>query len=211
MEGEKFKIVFIGDSITEEGRFDDPEGIGYWYVRLIRDYLYVTDPGKSTEVINKGIGGNRIIDLAARWEKDVLALKPDLVSIFIGINDVWRQLDQPDMTQVFPDEFQCIYEDLIQQVFEKTTARIFLMEPTIHQEDVNSRGNQLLKPYVQTVRKLGKRFNIPVVPTHKAFLDVLKRGEANLTTDGVHMTSKGDMLIAKTWLETYLKRYNSTE
>lgn len=84
------KIIFIGDSVTESGKFKDPERIGTGYVRLIHDYLKVSNPGRKIEIVNQGISGNRIPDLVARWDKDVIALQPDLLSISIGINDVWR-------------------------------------------------------------------------------------------------------------------------
>ncbi|QCK83060.1 hypothetical protein E5Z46_13115 [Geobacillus kaustophilus NBRC 102445] len=82
------RIVFIGDSITESGRWRDPEQIGYGYVRLIRDYLITAYPHRSFDVVNRGVSGNRIPDLLARWERDVIDLQPDIVSISIGINDV---------------------------------------------------------------------------------------------------------------------------
>lgn len=199
------KIVFIGDSITEEGRFEDPEGIGYGYVRIIRDYLEISYPDKRFEVLNKGVSGNRIHDLLNRWEEDVIALKPDVLSISIGVNDAWRQLDHPEMKQIYPDEFAAIYRDLLTQTKEKTDTRIFLMEPTVLQENPDSTGNQLLKPYVAAVQEMGKMFQLPVVPLHQVFTDLLLKGVHQLTTDGVHMTSKGDLLMAKTWLETFLK------
>lgn len=120
------RFVFVGDSITEEGRFDDPEGVGYGYVRFIRDYLLTEFPNKNIEVINRGVGGNRIIDLVARFQRDVIALKPDYVSIFIGINDVWRQLDEPELDQVYPEKFEEIYHQLIRMVQERTEANIIL-------------------------------------------------------------------------------------
>jgi len=195
-------ILFIGDSITEWGRFDDPENIGNGYVRLIHDYLIVTYPSKGFEVINKGISGNRIIDLENRWNEDVLQLNPDIVSFSIGINDVWRQLGQPHIEQVYPDTFKEIYNDLIRQVKEKTNATIILMEPTIIEEDLESKGNQLLIPYVETVRELAKKHDTMIVNMHELFLDYLKKGNDPLTIDGVHMNSAGNMLMAKGWLQS---------
>src|ERR1700712_5153447 len=84
--------LFIGDSITDVGRRDEPEGLGNGYVRLIRDYLYAKDPVKAPRVINTGISGNRVTHLQKRWKEDVLDHAPDVVSIKIGINDVWHNL-----------------------------------------------------------------------------------------------------------------------
>lgn len=194
---DKARILFIGDSITESGRYEDPEEIGNGYVRILHDYLVTAFPGKELEISNKGIGGNRATDLKDRWEKDVTSLNPDYVSVSIGINDVWRQLDNPDMEQVYPEQF----EEVLAELLEKTTAQLILMEPTVIEEDVDSEGNQKLVPYVEIVRELAKKFNAILVPTHQDFIDYLKSGTAyKLTTDGVHMNSAGNMLMARSWL-----------
>ena len=117
-------ILFIGDSITESGRFEDPEELGNGYVRLIHDYLVTSYPDKKLRVLNKGIGGHRINDLEARWDQDVIQLNPQYVSISIGINDVWRQIDAPEMSQIMPEQFEEIYRKLLTQLKEKTEARI---------------------------------------------------------------------------------------
>lgn len=192
------KILFIGDSITEWGKPEDPEGLGIGYVRLIHDYLRVTYPATEFSVVNKGIGGDRVTDLANRWEKDVLEEKADLVSISIGVNDVWRQLDNADVEQVTPDVFAEVYEGLLKQLHD---VEVVLMEPTIIEENVEAIGNQKLASYVEIVRELGAKYQATVVPTHKAFLTYLQaESGVMLTTDGVHMNSKGNMLMAKTWL-----------
>ncbi|MBP1913409.1 lysophospholipase L1-like esterase [Lederbergia galactosidilyticus] len=194
----QFRIVLIGDSITDSGRREDPEKLGFGYVRLIHDELLVMNPDKKIEILNKGIGGDRITDLQARWEEDVINEQPDYVSISIGINDVWRQLDQPQMEQVYPEQYEKIYRELC----EKTKAQLILMEPTIIEEDIESEGNQKLVDYVEIVRRLAKHYNAILVPTHQDFQNYLLAGNRHkLTTDGVHMNSAGDMLMAKSWLK----------
>lgn len=203
MVGKK-KFVFIGDSITESWREEDPENLGTGYVRMIHDYLLVTDPTNRPEIVNKGVSGNRITDLAVRWETDVIAENPDLISISIGINDVWRQLHSPDDEQVRPDKFEQLYRDLLTQVKENTIAEIILMEPTVIVEDIQSEGNKKLLPYIEIVHKLAAEFEATIVPTHDAFLNYLKkRPNYQLTIDGVHMNPAGNFLMAKTWLATY--------
>lgn len=200
------RILFIGDSITDAGRKEDNDSLGWGYVRIIHDYLQLSYPDKAVEFLNRGIGGDRIIDLENRWQEDVLSLQPDFLSISIGINDVWRQLDHPEMEQVYPERFKEIYEHLLTQVKEKTDAQIIIMEPTIIEEDVNARGNQLLKAYVQVVHEMAQRFDAVVVPTHESFCRYLENEKRKkLTTDGVHMNSLGNMLMAKTWLEAVLR------
>lgn len=197
------RLVFIGDSITEWGRFEDPLDLGDNYVRIIRDLLAIESPEMFPEIINKGIGGNRISDLAERWQEDVIALNPDWLSISIGINDVWRQLDNPDMEQIYPDQFERIYDQLLKEVKNQTDATIILMEPTIIEEEIHSRGNELLKAYLEATHRLAEKYACILVPTHQAFLDVLATGlDVPLTIDGVHMSSTGNQLMAKTWLET---------
>jgi acyl-CoA thioesterase I len=190
------KWIFIGDSITECGRFEDPLAIGDGYVKMIQDEI---KQKKEVEIINEGVGGNRVTDLAARWKEDVLRLAPDLISVSIGINDVWRQLDQPQMKQVSPEEFKDVYNNILAETV-KLKAKLFLMEPTIIEEDKNSKGNQLLLPYVEIVRDLATTYNATLIPTHTAFLETEKTG---LTTDGVHMTETGNQLMADTWLKAY--------
>lgn len=195
------RIVFIGDSITEWGRDGSPRDVGTGYVKLIHDYLITTYPDKKFEMYNKGVGGNRITDLLQRWQKDVIDLQPDVVSISIGINDVWRQMDNPNLEQITPVKFESIYRDLINQVKEQTKASIIVMEPTVIGEELQSEGNVILKDYVSIVQKIGNQTKVKVVPTHDAFISYLKTNNGHpLTTDGVHMTPLGNMLIAKTWL-----------
>lgn len=196
------RMVFIGDSITESGKLADPELLGTGYVRLIHDYFITTYPRRDFEILNKGISGNRINDLATRWQKDVIDLNPDIVSISIGINDVWRQLKYRLMKQILPDEFERIYDDLLRQVSSNTNAKIILMEPTVIVENPTSIGNEKLKPYVQIVNALAEKYDTLVVPTHLAFLKYLEANRGyDLTVDGVHMNAAGNMLMAKTWLE----------
>lgn len=197
----KQRIVFIGDSITWWG-ISEGDDIGTGYVRLLHDYLKVTYPERELEIINKGISGHRVIDLAERWDRDVICLQPDIVSISIGINDVARQFDSPDIEQMYPERFEEVYDSLLKAVKENTGARIVLMEPTIIKEDIQSEGNNILKSYVTITHKLAEKYNATVVPTHKAFIGVLESGRGlSLTNDGVHMTTMGNMLMAKTWIQ----------
>ncbi|HLS59714.1 MAG TPA: SGNH/GDSL hydrolase family protein [Virgibacillus sp.] len=196
------RVVFIGDSITEAGKFTDSERLGTGYVRLIHDYLITTYPTSHFEILNNGISGNRIDDLKARWQTDVLDVKPDIISISIGINDVWQQLKQPSMKQIFPDDFKRIYDDLLQQIRRTTNAKIILMEPTIIDENLTSPGNEKLQAYVQIIHGMAQKYDALIVPTHQAFLKYLEAGRNDaLTTDGIHMNAAGNMLMATTWLK----------
>jgi lysophospholipase L1-like esterase len=195
------KILLIGDSITDCGRREDQEGLGFGYVRLVHDYLVTTYPTANYQIVNTGIGGDRVTDLAARWQTDVIDHQPDYVSISIGINDVWRQLDSPEIEQVTPEIFHQIYVQLLTRVKEETNAQILLMQPTIIEEESESKGNKMLLDYVEIVNTLAKQFDATIVPTHQAFIHYLQsETKYKLTTDGVHMNSAGNMLMATTWL-----------
>lgn len=197
----KQRIVFIGDSITWWG-INESDTIGTGYVRLLHDYLKVTYPDKDLEIINKGISGNRVTDLAERWYQDVISFQPDIVSISTGINDVWRQVDSPEMEQVLPQRFEEVFEHLLNTIKQKTNASIVLMEPTVISEDILGKGNIMLKPYIEIIHRLAEKYNAAVVPTHQAFITFLQhRNDFPLTIDGVHMNTAGNMLMAKTWIE----------
>jgi acyl-CoA thioesterase I len=201
------KMIFIGDSITEWGRAGDPEDIGTGYVRLIHDYLLTTYPDRMPVVLNRGVGGHRIPDLAERWIKDVIEENPAYVSISIGINDVWRQIDHLEDDQVYPAQFETIYIDLLEQVKEKTNATIILMEPTVIEETIESEGNQKLIPYAEIVKKLAIQFDAVYVPTHQAFIEYLQENTGYpLTIDGVHTNSTGNMLMAQTWIKAFQEK-----
>lgn len=204
----KSRIVFVGDSITECGAGEDEENLGTGYVRILHDYLQTTYPN-SFEVLNKGVSGNRVTDLVERGERDIIEMNPDILSISIGVNDVWRQLDNPNLEQVFPEDFERIYDELLTSVHANANATLVLMEPTIIEEDIQSIGNQKLKAYVEIIQRLSVKYQAMLVRTHRDFITYLTtNSEYPLTIDGVHMNSAGNMLMTTGWLKTvepYLK------
>jgi lysophospholipase L1-like esterase len=194
------RIIFIGDSITASNKNTDPDRLGDGYVRMIKEHLEKS--GKDFHIINKGVNGHRVTDLAFRWKRDVIDLEPDIVSISIGVNDVWRQLDAPDLPQVDIERFEHVYRDLLTQLTNSTSVKVILMEPTVIEENTESKGNQMLIPYVEVVQRLAQEFNAVLVPTHETFINHLKNEpETVLTTDGVHMTGAGNELMENIWLK----------
>lgn len=198
------KVLFIGDSITESNRFKDPVGIGNGYVSLI--HMYVKEHYEDVNILNKGIGGNRVTDLERRWERDVLQENPDWLSISIGINDVWRQIDRPKLEQIHPYMFEDIYERLLISTKRRlTNTKIVVMEPTIIKEDINSKGNKLLMPYVEIIQSLARQHEATLVPAHRVFLKELQNEkQEKLTTDGVHLNEAGNKLLADCWIKSVL-------
>lgn len=202
--GRETRLLFIGDSITDCGRREDPESIGGGYVRLVRDWLAARDPSAAPIVINRGIGGNKVTDLKKRWERDVIDEAPDVVSVMIGINDVWHGLVS-DREGVDIETFIATYREILMELRARRPAcRLVLCEPTIISPPAPREGNERLVPYVGAVNQLAQDFLADaVVPLHDRFR-AAERNRADIawTTDGVHPTSSGHALIARAWLET---------
>jgi acyl-CoA thioesterase-1 len=113
-------IVFIGDSLTDAGRREDVDGhLGHGYVRLVSKEL--AERGDARAIINTGISGDRAVDLRARWEPDALAHEPDLLSIYVGINDTWRRYDSGDPTSA--ESFAVTYRALLDAAQERCAPR----------------------------------------------------------------------------------------
>jgi lysophospholipase L1-like esterase len=197
------RLLFIGDSITDVGQRTCPERIGNGYVRVIRDLLLAKSP-VAPQVINRGISGNKVPDLQNRWQRDVLDEKPDILSIYIGINDVWHGF-KDGRSGTTLDAYTAGYRDILSQT-RKTLPNcgITLCEPSVIWLADPADANERLLPYVDAVHKLAKEFRIEhVVPLHGAFNAArANRSDIAWTTDGVHPTSAGHALIARTWLTT---------
>jgi lysophospholipase L1-like esterase len=195
------RLVFIGDSITDCGRTKPGNRLGDGYVRLIHDYLCARDPANSPRVFNVGISGNKVTDLAARWQRDVLDNTPDLLSIKIGINDVWHGLGGGAGVPI--DAFISTYRAILQRLKDDHPAcGIILCEPSVIWLDHEPNANEILAPYVQAVGDLAAEFEAAaLVPLHGAFLAARRtRPDIDWTPDGVHPSSTGHMLIAREWL-----------
>lgn len=197
------KLLFIGDSITDCGRVNDPEQMGSGYVRMIRDWLLASNPSTAPVVINKGIGGHKVTDLQARWQADVLDEKPDILSVKIGVNDVWHAYAQTP-SGVTPGRYASVYQSILKQVRDQLpSCQIVLCEPSVIWEPAPAGANEAMKPYLQSVHILAKDFDaVCVVPLHKAFTEARDaRPDVTWTTDGVHPTSAGHTLITFEWLK----------
>ena len=194
--------VFIGDSITDCNRRECPDGVGDGYVRNIRDWLYALDALNAPHVINTGISGNRIPDLQDRWEADVLFHRPQLVSIKIGINDVWHNLP-PNNRGTDIDVFRAGYSEILSRLRTALPeVTLVLCEPSIIWPPAPVQGNESLQPYLATVRELAREFKATaLVPLHSAFEQAREaRPEIPWAPDGVHPSPYGHMLIARAWL-----------
>src|SRR6266568_1449230 len=118
----KQKIVFIGDSITEADRLTTAAPYGNGYVNMVRNFLLARYPERNLTVVNKGVGGDTVRDLDRRWEADVIAERPNWLSVCIGINDVWRNFEGQPQQAVPLDEFQATLRRLLQRTRDATGA-----------------------------------------------------------------------------------------
>lgn len=185
------RIVFFGDSITQAGV--QPGG----YIDKLKKMM----PADQYELIGAGIGGNKIYDLYLRMDDDVLAKKPDVVVVYVGVNDVWHKRTYGTGTD--PDKFVKFYEAVIKKL-QAANARVILCTPAAIGEktDFSNEQDGDLNQYSVLIRELATKYKLPVCDLRKAFLAYnLQHNPENkekgiLTTDRVHLNDIGNQLVA---------------
>jgi len=197
MEAEDLKIrkgeqiVAIGDSITAQGGYlRDMDAV------FARQYPDLKVPA----IINAGIGGQKAEDLIARFDKDVIQKKPALVTIDIGINDVWHRVKEPHRDDVLKK-----YRENVTKMVEAAQGagiRVLLCTPTIIEENASSEGNKRLLMYCDAVKQIAGEKNCLLADLHGLFLQALGKKPADaqgnvITGDGVHMNPTGDWIMAR--------------
>lgn len=190
------RIVFFGDSITEAGA--RPGG----YIMKMQELLAKQSRAAEYELIGKGIGGNKVYDLYLRMDDDVLALKPDVVVIYIGVNDVWHKRSFGTGTD--PDKFVRFYEAIIRKI-QANGGRVVLCTPAVIGEKTDASNEQDgdLNAYSNLIRDLATRQNLPLCDLRKLFLEYnLKNNPTSkdrgiLTTDRVHLNEAGNLFVAE--------------
>ncbi|SCE82026.1 Lysophospholipase L1 [Micromonospora matsumotoense] len=194
------RVLFIGDSITDAGRDRaDEADLGVGWAMMAAAWFTARHPGHRVTFRNRGVGGDRVRDLRARWADDCLALAPQVVSVLIGINDTWRRYSSGEVTTV--EEFATDYRHLLATTREALPdVRLVLMEPfLIPVDDLQRRWREDLDPKVDVVRKLAAEFDATLVAVDTVFHhpDVDDRV---WTDDGVHLTPAGHAVLAQQWL-----------
>lgn len=198
------RIVFAGDSVTDmgstnpvgEGLFDN---VGRSYVRVVENMLVTWYPELNIRVTNSGISGNTSRDLLERFDRDVVSLNPDWVSICIGINDVWRQFDSPAMpdTHVLPDEYKSNIEKMILSVKDKVKG-IFILTPYYMEPNREDKMRARMDEYVAICKELAVKYNCIFVDFQKMYEDFCKvRHSSCIAWDRVHPNQMGATLMAK--------------
>jgi len=193
---QKKKVIFFGDSITQAGVA--PNG----YITLLQQRLIKEGRDKAFDLIGAGIGGNKVYDLYLRLEEDVLSKKPDLVFIYVGINDVWHKRSFGTGTD--PDKFERFYNRIIEKI-QAAGAKVVICTPTVVGEKkgfVNELDGDLNK-YSEIVRNIAKNKNVELIDLHKNIIDYISKHNPEnknsgiLTTDGVHMNDEGNRFLAE--------------
>ncbi|MGN8647423.1 SGNH/GDSL hydrolase family protein [Gracilibacillus sp. HCP3S3_G5_1] len=201
------KLLFIGDSVTDcdrakpegEGLF---QGLGTGYVAMIDAFLQSTYPELAIRVVNKGISGNNVTDLKARWQEDVLDQEPDWLVIMIGINDVWRQFDSPFIPDrhVYIGQYEKTYRELVDQT-QSSVKQLVLMTPFYIEPNPHDPMRNLMDEYGNVVKQIASEHQTLFVDTQAAFNHVLKHiYPAAIAWDRVHPNHTGHTVLAKAFL-----------
>jgi isoamyl acetate esterase len=193
---QKKKVIFFGDSITQAGV--NPGG----YIVRVGELATKENLAAQYDFVGAGIGGNKVYDLYHRLEDDVLSKKPDVVVIYVGVNDVWHKRTYGTGTD--PDKFEKFYNALIKKM-QAQNIKIILCTPAAIGERTDS-SNELdgdLNNYSNIIRGIAKKNGLPLIDLRKAFLDYnVQNNKENkesgiLTTDRVHLNEKGNQLFAE--------------
>ena len=202
-------ILFQGDSITDVGRdFQNDAQLGYGYANMTAGKIAVDYPGQY-QMINKGISGNRIVDVYARMKADIINLDPSYMIILIGVNDVWHELEWQN--GVAPEKFERVYDWLITELKEaKPDLQIMILEPFVLKGPATEHAWEEF--YSETLlrsaacKRLAEKHSLIFVPLQEK-LEALAAATSNtyVMGDGVHPTYAGHQVIARALGEVYKK------
>ncbi len=206
------RILFQGDSITDWFRAKDRDDVlGSNYVSMISGELGLKYPNKY-EFINRGISGNRSIDILGRTQKDIVALKPDYMSILVGVNDVWHGLEWNN--GISPERYEIYYNMIIEETKESLPdIKIMILEPFILKGSVAMKDPDA---YISGVKKLAKiakkvadKNGAIFVFLQEKFDEMLKYAPVEYWSyDGVHPNAAGHCIIKNAWIEAFEKQFS---
>ena len=204
------RIVCLGDSITQGG--EGPGG----YVWLVRHYLADLYPQQNITVINAGISGHKSSDMLARFKRDVLDRSPDMLTISVGVNDVWHAFRDFAHNQNYPngdlpngvplDAFRRNVDDMVTQA-RQANIKVVMLSPTLIYEDLNSPENARLSQYSDALHDIARKHQCAFVDYQKPFKTLVRDYRTTMgatdnlfTVDGVHMNALGNRCMAYTLL-----------
>ena len=210
------KIVFFGDSITDMGRRREYDGLsdsafsfGVGYPAFVAGELMQTP--KRYEVVNRGIANDESVNLYARLKRDVWNLCPDVLSILIGVNDVWHQIDPARKSGVEISRYVKTYRNIIEETKERfPNIKLILCEPFVLY-GVGTKAYfeefQAVKEYAKEVKKLASEYGAEFLPLQRTLEEATEReGEGSFLYDGIHPTIAGAKLIATEWLKLFKEK-----
>lgn len=203
------RVLFIGDSITDAGRnrdiphANDRPALGAGYALFTAARLLADHPGQQLKLFNRGISGNKVTDLADRWQADCLDLKPDVLSLLIGVNDIWH--GKTGGVGVPLPKFERVYRNLLNQAATTLEPlRLILCEPFVLR--VGAVDDSWFPEFDHrraVVRQLAEEFDAVFVPFQRCFDDAIEAAPpAYWAHDGVHPTVAGHMRMSRCWLDT---------
>ena len=194
-------LLFLGDSITDCNHYFDPENLGYGYVRMISEQI--NTPEKNYQVLNKGNDGFTVPAVRRLWKRSCLNLKPDFITILIGINDLAVIKNTGITPSVGLAEFREQYQALIDDIRMMTDCPILLMEPFIFPWPAEyAAWEDELHTINRIIQDLASSNNLHFLPLWKDLLHAAKsEGYSEITIDGIHLTAEGHQSIANAWLE----------
>lgn len=201
------KLVLIGDSVTDAGRTQPigeglGDAMGRGYVNIFDSLMGATYPERNIRIVNMGNSGNTVRDLDTRWRRDVIDLKPDWLSVMIGINDVWRQFDSPlRPEQAVPlDEYEAILRRIIEAV-NPSLKGLILATPFYIENRPEDAMRRRMDEYGAVVKRLSEDYRATFVDTQSAFDAALKHYyPATLAWDRIHPNQIGHAILAKAFL-----------
>ena len=193
-------LLFVGDSITDaDWRSKEHRPLGYGYVGFIDEALNETS--RTVLVSNRGISGNEVPDLIDRWETDVLQLQPDVLTVMVGINDMWRRYDsdRPTTTEQFENGYRTM-------VARRPECRLVLMEPfLLPVTPAQQSWREDLDPKIEVVRRIAAEVGATLLPLDDILSTAAEtQGAASIAWDGVHLTRHGHRMLAEIWLDAVL-------
>ncbi len=202
------KIVFTGDSVTDANR-KRPVGEGLWqgvgdgYVRTIDNLLNVIYPDWKIWIANTGCSGNTSRDIKSRWQEDVMNLKPDWVSLMIGINDIWRQFDEPAVqtSHVYANEYKSNLCEMLERTLPVVKG-VIILSPYYMETNREDKMRRMCDEYGKICADVAKKYNCRFVNIQQAFDDYLVyRYPAYISWDRVHPGEIGSTIIAREFLK----------
>jgi len=195
------RVVFIGDSITDCGRRQGAAPYGDGYVSLVRAFVTARHPDLDLTWVNRGVSGDTVRDLAARWEQDAVGERPDWLSVMIGINDIWRRYTGRPAESVPIDEYERTLRGLLRRVVEATGCRLILADPYLIEPDRAEPQRADTDRYAAVVAALAAEFDAVHVATQAAFDRALTvTAPGHWAADRVHPNLAGHAVLADAFL-----------